>query len=65
MKDILKNIFIGIILLGLFWASLAIIVLTLFSCIIGNIAGTFISIILIFGIWTIAFLLSDKEEERK
>lgn len=63
MKDILKNIFIGIALLGLFWASLAIIVLTLFSCIIGNITGTFISIILIFGIWTIAFLLSDKNEK--
>lgn len=63
MKDILKNIFIGIILLGLFWVSLAIIVLTLFSCIIGNITGAFISIILIFGIWTIAFLLSDKNEK--
>ena len=35
MKDILKNIFIGIALLGILWASLAIVALALFAFIMG------------------------------
>lgn len=62
MKDILKNIFIGIALLGLFWASLAIVVLALFAFIMGNIAGGIVSIILIFSIWILAAILVDKDK---
>ena len=47
MKDILKNISIGIALLGILWSSLAIIVLALFAFIIGNVAGGIVSIIVI------------------
>lgn len=61
MKEILQDIFLGIALLGLFLASLAIITMAIFACIIGNITGTLISIIAIFGIWTVAILLADKD----
>lgn len=63
MKDILKNIFIGIALLGLLWASLAIIVLALFAFIIGNVAGGIVSIIVILGIWSLVAILIDNNEE--
>ncbi len=64
MKDILKNIFIGIALLGLLWSSLAIITLALFSCVMGNLVGSFVSLIAIFGIWTVAFLLFDDRKKK-
>lgn len=63
MKDILKNIFIGIALLGILWASLAIIVLALFAFIMGNIAGGIVSIILIFSIWILVAIIADNKEE--
>ena len=62
MKDILKNICIGIALLGILWASLAIIVLALFAFIMGNIAGGIVSIILIFSIWILVAILVDEEK---
>ncbi len=62
MKDILKNIFIGIALLGLLWASLAIVALALFAFIMGNIAGGIVSIILIFSIWILVAILVDKDK---
>lgn len=63
MKDILKNIFIGIALLGLFWASLAIVVLVLFAFIMGNIMGGIVSMILIFSIWILVAIIADNKEE--
>lgn len=62
MKDILKNIAIGIALLGILWSSLAIIVLALFAFIMGNIAGGIVSIILIFSIWILVAILVDKDK---
>lgn len=62
MKDILKNIFIGIALLGLLWASLAIVALALFAFIMGNIVGGIVSIILIFSIWILVAILVDKDK---
>lgn len=63
MKDILKNIFIGIALLGILWSSLAIIVLALFAFIIGNVAGGIVSIIVILGIWSLVAILIDNNKE--
>lgn len=63
MKDILKNIFIGIALLGVLWSSLAIIVLALFAFIMGNIAGGIVSMILIFSIWILVAIIADNKEE--
>lgn len=63
MKDILKNISIGIALLGILWSSLAIIVLALFAFIIGNVAGGIVSIIVILGIWSLVAILIDNNKE--
>lgn len=63
MKDILKNIAIGIALLGILWSSLAIIVLALFAFIIGNVAGGIVSIIVILGIWSLVAILIDNNKE--
>lgn len=63
MKDILKNIFIGVALLGVLWSSLAIIVLALFAFIMGNIAGGIVSIIVILGIWSLVVILIDINKE--
>ena len=63
MKDILKNIFIGIALLGILWASLAIVALALFAFIIGNVAGGIVSIIVILGIWSLVAILIDNNKE--
>ena len=63
MKDILKNIFIGIALLGILWASLAIVVLALFAFIMGNIAGGIVSMILIFSIWILIAIIADNKEK--
>lgn len=59
MKDILKNIFIGIALLGILWSSLAIIVLALFAFIMGNVAGGIVSMTVILGIWSLVAILID------
>ena len=63
MKDILKNIFIGIALLGILWVSLAIVALALFAFIMGNIAGGIVSMILIFSIWILVAIIADNKEE--
>ena len=63
MKDILKNIFIGIALLGILWVSLAIVALALFAFIMGNIAGGIVSMILIFSIWILIAIIADNKEE--
>ena len=63
MKDILKNIFIGIALLGILWSSLAIVALALFAFIMGNIAGGIVSMILIFSIWILIAIIADNKEE--
>lgn len=63
MKDILKNIFIGIALLGILWASLAIVALALFAFIMGNIAGGIVSMILIFSIWILIAIIADNKEK--
>lgn len=63
MKDILKNIFIGIALLGILWSSLGIIVLALFAFIMGNVAGGIVSIIVILGIWSLVAILIDNNKE--
>ena len=63
MKDILKNIFIGIALLGILWVSLAIVALALFAFIMGNIVGGIVSMILIFSIWILIAIIADNKEE--
>ena len=63
MKDILKNIFIGIALLGILWSSLAIIVLALFAFIMGNVAGGIVSMTVILGIWSLVAILIDNNKE--
>ena len=63
MKDILKNLSIGIALLGILWSSLAIIILALFAFIIGNVAGGIVRILVILGICSLVAIVIDNNKE--
>ena len=60
VKNILLNVFMGLLFIGLFWALLATMAVSLFSLLFGNSMSLILGIVSTLGLWILIFLLSGR-----